>query len=147
VILEKLKAGTDNVREVPFFGASLRLRVLSEAQNLQARAAAQGKDRDEEAYFVEVALRQLYAALSDQDGNPVADNFESFRKLVTRSEREYLIAAYLELEHDCSPSLDTMSAEEFEQVMAAVKKSPDSILNASNIVLLRRLVRYLESRR
>jgi len=151
MILEKLKAGTSNTRMVDFCGVTLKLRLLSEAEIQQCRVESQSyakkKELDEENEAIENALRQLFVALSDQEGNRCAENIDSFRKLLTRVDREYLVEEYLLLEKDSWPSLPGMERPEFEEILEAVKKSPDSVLNSSNTSTLRRLIGYLESRR
>lgn len=151
MLLEKLKAGTKNTRDVNFHGITLKLRLLSEAEILQCRldtgAYAKNKDLDEESQATENARRQLFTVLSDVEGNRVAENIDSFRDLLTRGEREYLIEEYLLLENDCSPSVPGMERAEFDDILEEVKKSPESILSASNTATLRRLVNYLEHQR
>ena len=151
MMLEKLKAGTKNTRDVNFHGITLKLRLLSEAEILQCRldtvAYAKNKDLDEESQATENARRQLFTVLSDTEGNRIAENIDSFRDLLTRGEREYLIEEYLLLENDCLPSVPGMERAEFEDILAMVKKSPESLLNASNTATLRRLTTYLENQR
>ena len=150
MILEKLKAGTNNSKTVPFLGETLKIRLLSEGEMAQARMEAQAytkqKGLDEESELIEKVLRQLFIAVTDTDGNKLAENMDKFRLLVTRGEREYLIDEYLMLERDCLPSVPGMDDAEFEDILDEVKKSPDSILNSSNISTLKRLIRYLENR-
>ena len=148
-LLEKLKAGVNNIRIIPFMGAKLRVRVLSEAEIQQCRADAlefaNTAGLDEEGLYTEIALRQLYVSLSDEAGKPVADTIESFRKSLNRSEREHFTDKYLELEKEGSPGLEDMEQEEFDRILEAEKKSPGSLLSSSNTGLLRRVLRYLES--
>jgi len=148
MMLEKLKAGIKNTRDVNFHGATLKLRLLSESEILQCRldtvAYAKKMDLDEESQATENARRQLFTVLSDSDGNRVADNIDSFRDLLTRGEREYLVEEYLFLENECLPSVPGMEQAEFDDILELVKKSPESILNALNTATLRRLTTYLE---
>lgn len=148
--LERLKAGTANTRTVELHGASVVVRVLTEWEILEARAAAlafaEKIGLDHEGMTVDLCLRQLYAALTDAEGKKLAVTFERFRSLMTRREREYLIGHYLELEKECAPDLEAMTAEEFEAISEEVKKSPDMLLSVSSAGLLRRLAGYLESR-
>ncbi|MBV5339186.1 MAG: hypothetical protein J0665_06450 [Deltaproteobacteria bacterium] len=151
MILEKLKAGTKNTRDINFHGIPLKLRLLSEAEILQCRldtvAYAKKKELDEESQAAENARRQLFTVLSDTEGNRVADNIDSFRDLLTRGEREYLIEEYLFLENECLPSVPGMERAEFDDILELVKKSPESILSVSNTATLRRLINYLENQR
>jgi hypothetical protein len=147
--LEKLKAGVNNFRQIEFCGEMLKMRLLSESELQQCRSEAQAyakvKQLDEESQFTEMALRQLFLAVTDNDGNKIADSLDSFRQLITRVEREFLIDEYLALEQDSLPSLPSMKDLEFEQILEEVKKSPDSVLNSSNTFTLRRLLSYLEN--
>lgn len=149
-LLEKLKAGVKNSTETPFHGGTLKVRVLSEDELQQCRIEANRyavkQELDEESLYNEIAVRQLYMAVSDKDGNKLASDIDSFRKLITRKEREYLIDEYLHLENECSPSLSVMTDEEFNRIVEEAKKDPFFILSRSNTDLLRRLIRYLENR-
>lgn len=151
MFLEKLKAGIKNSKELPFLGEKIRLRLLSEAEiqkcRTDAKRYADENGLDEESKDIEDVLRQLFTALSDEDGKPCAKNMDSFRELLTRVEREFLVEEYLLLEQECLPSVPGMDKAEFEEILAEVKKSPDSVMNASNIGTLRRLIRYLDSQR
>ncbi len=151
-LIEKLKAGIKNSKEVPFYGGTLKIRVLSEDELQQCRIEANRyaikNGLDEESLINEIAIRQLYLAVSanDVDGNKLADDIDSFRKFITRKEREYLIGEYLSLENECSPSLSVMTDEEFNKVLEEAKKDPFFLLSKSNTDLLRRLSVYLENR-
>lgn len=150
MILEKLKAGMKNSKSVDFHGETLKVRLLSEAEILQCRldtmAFAKKRELDDESQAIENALRQIFVAFSDMDGNRCAENIDSFRDLLTRGEREYLVEEYLFLENECMPSVPGMDKAEFEDILEEVKKSPDSVLNASNIYTLKRLISYLGNR-
>lgn len=147
--LEQLKAGVSNTKAVSFNGVDLRLRLLSEAELLQCRADAlafqQKNGLDDEGMVVDLVLRQLYLALDDGEGKRLAASVIEFKQQMTRPEREYFVTAYLELEKECSPSLQAMSMEEFETLREELKKNPDLILSTSNTGALKRLVRYLEN--
>jgi len=148
MILEKLKAGVKNSKPIDFHGTQLKIRLLSEAEmqrcRLDAKAYALHKELDEESEVIEKVLQQLYLALSDMAGNMCADTIDSFRKLITRGEREYLIEEYLQLESECLPSVPGMTAPEFDDILDEVKKNPNSVMNSSNIFTLKRLISYLE---
>jgi hypothetical protein len=149
-LLEKLKAGIKNSKEAPFHGSALKIRVLSEDELQQCRIDANRyavkHELDEESLYNEIAVRQLYMAVSDADGNKLAADIDSFRKLITRKEREYLIDEYLHLENECSPSLSVITEDEFNRIAEEAKKDPFFLLSRSNTDLLRRLLRYLENR-
>lgn len=149
MILEKLKAGIMNTRDVGFHGITLKLRLLSETEIVQCRldtlAYSVKNNLDEESQATENARRQLYIVLSDSEGNRVSDSIDSFRDLLTRGEREYLIEEYLFLENECLPSVPGMAQAEFDDILEQVKKSPESILSVSNTATLRRLINYLEN--
>lgn len=149
-LLEKLKAGIKNNKEVPFHGGVLKIRVLSEDDLQQCRVEANRyaikNELEDESLINEIAIRQLYIAVSDADGNKLADSIDAFRKAITRKEREYLVDEYLSLENECSPSLSAMTEDEFNRIAEEAKKDPFFLLSRSNTGLLRRLIRYLESR-
>jgi len=149
MILEKLKAGIKNSKPVDFHGTTLNIRLLSEAEMQQCRLAAKAysllKELDEESDIIEKVLQQLFLAVSDEDGNKCADSLESFKGLITRGEREYLIEEYLFLESECLPSVPGMTEPEFSDILEEVKKNPSSIMNGSNIYMLKRLISYLEN--
>lgn len=151
MILERLKAGIKNTRDVDFHGTPLKLRLLSEAEILKCRldtvAYSKKNELDEETQAMENARRQLFTVLSDTEGNRVAESIDSFRDLLTRGEREYLIEEYLFLENECLPSVPGMERAEFDDILELVKKSPESILSVSNTATLRRLTTYLENQR
>lgn len=151
MILERLKAGVNNTRDISFLGTTLRLRLLTEAEILKCRldtlTYAEKNDLDEESQAIENARRQLFTVLHDKEGNPVAESIDSFRDLLTRSEREYLVEEYLLLENECTPSIPGMEKPEFDDILEQVKKNPESILNPLNTATLRRLIIYLESQR
>ncbi|EKD36408.1 MAG: hypothetical protein ACD_75C01523G0010 [uncultured bacterium] len=150
MILERLKAGVKNTRDIAFHGTALKLRLLSEAEILNCRldtlTYAEKNNLDEESQAIENARRQLFTVLSDAEGNRVAESIDSFRDLLTRSEREYLVEEYLLLENECTPSVPGMEKAEFNDILDLVKKKPESILSTSNTATLRRLIIYLESR-
>lgn len=148
-LLEKLKAGIKNSKEIIFHDASLRMRILSEAELQQCRIDAQAyaakKGMDEETLYGEIAVRQLYISLTDIDNNKITDSLENFRSGITRVEKEYFIDEYLSLEKEGSPSLSAINQAEFDSILIELKKSPNLVLNRSNINLLRRLIRFLEN--
>jgi hypothetical protein len=151
MILEKLKAGTKNSKETDFHGVTLMIRLLSETEiqqcQIDTQFYAKKKELDEESKAVEGVLRQLFLAVTDLDGNKLAESIHQFRDLMIRVDREYLVEEYLQLEADCMPSVPRMERPEFEDILEQVKKSPDSIMNPSNIATLKRLTRYLENQR
>lgn len=151
MMLETLKSGITNSKQINFYGATLKIRLLSESEitacRLDTIAYAKKHDLDEESQAVENVRRQLFLALSDLDNKPVAENVDKFRELLTRGDREYLVDEYLQFENECLPTTPGMEKIEFEDIMEQVKKSPESIMNSSNIALLRRLIMYLENQR
>lgn len=150
MLLEKLKAGVNNRRTVPFHGAALTMRVLSESELQLCRSDAMEHAArlklDDEGLYNEISLRQLFSCLTDPEGRRLAESMDSFRQHMSRTDREYLIDEYLALEKECSPSLEKMTEDEFAAILEDAKKNPDSLLSGSGIATLRRLVRYLESR-
>jgi hypothetical protein len=125
----------------------LKIRLLSEAEMQQCRIDAQNfvkkNGLDEESELIEKVMRQLFVALSDEEGNKCTETIDSFRKLINRGEREYFTEEYLFLERECMPSVPGMDNAEFQNILDEVKKSPDSVLNAGNIYTLKRLLSYL----
>lgn len=145
-ILERLKAGTYNTVDVQFYGETLKIRLLSEAELAQARieahAYAKQNNLDEESLYREIALRQLFMALADSNGNKLAPNIDKFRSLLTRVETDYLIERYMELEESVQPA-KLLDDVEFEKLVEEIKKSPTTALSGLNIDTLRRLIIFL----
>jgi hypothetical protein len=148
--LEQLKAGVNNRRPVKFHGETLTLRVLNEDELAQCRidslAYVRKVDLDDDGMTVDLVLRQLYVALSDDAGKRLAPTLDKFKAGLTRSEREYLVNEYLAVERECSPDLSKMGEEEFEELVEEVKKNQDLLWNPSSSGLLRRLATFLDSR-
>lgn len=148
-LLERLKAGVNNTRSVLFLGETLTLRVLSEAELQQCRSGAEqvrgSLGLDDETVMLETVLRQLYKAVTDSEGKALSETFDSFKAAISRSEREYLVDQYLELEQECSPCPEMLTVPEYEQLKEEVKKSPDMLLSPSSIALLKKLTAYLAS--
>lgn len=148
-LLEKLKAGIRNNRDVEFYNQNVVMRVLSEAEMQGCRTAAidhaTQKKLDQDSLMIEMVIRQLFLSLSDADGKPIADSLESFKGLLNREEREYFASKYLELEKECSPSFRAMTDEEYKKLEAEVKKDPFFLLSGSNIDSLKKLILYLEN--
>lgn len=156
-LLKKLKAGTDNYKDVKIPGTdfTVRIRLLSSQDILDASNEADKIFKNADVavnlqninvYEGEKDTQHLYRACRDIDGNPLAENIMEFRGLLTVPVKEFLISEYLKLNEERNPSLDNMSDAEFDALIESVKKNPTSISNVSNINTLKKVILFLASR-
>jgi hypothetical protein len=154
--LHKIKAGINNTAECKWPGTdiTIRIRLLTNQDILESSLAADKTFRDcgsdvsvqnIKIYEAEKDIQHLYRATSDLDGNSLAPNIAEFRKLLTVSDKEWLIERYNALDAECNPSADTMSDEDFDFLVESVKKNPAAVSKLSSIYTLKRLARFLAS--
>jgi hypothetical protein len=155
-LLETIKAGTRNYveRALPGTDVNIRIRVLTNQDILEASMAADDVWRisgngvsmqNIKVYEAEKDIQHLYRACTDLDGKPLAPNITQFRRLLTVLDKEWLIEQYNALDAECNPSVDTMTDDDFDALVEAVKKNPDTALKPLNISTLRRLALFLAS--
>ena len=156
-LLNKLKAGTDNVKIIKWPGTEtdVALRILSQRDHQDAAFATERLYKQEkidismvtaEEYESEKATQMLYRALRDPQKleEPVTATITEFRGLLRIEEKRALVAEYLGFEGECSPSPENLSAEEFDKVFTALKKNATETLgNITSTSTLRRLVRTM----
>jgi hypothetical protein len=158
-LLEKLKAGKRNVRELPFPGTeqTVILQVLNSQDLQDAIFAAERRFKGAEmetsgtaydAYQAERATQILFRALRDPEDpkKPLAATADEMRKLLQNEETELLLKEYLDFERECSPNILKMTDEDFEALWEDIKKNP--LLSSSSLssAALRGLITFLASR-
>jgi len=155
-LLEQLKAGVSNYVERVFPGTDIkiRIRVLNNWDMLDSSMAAdkiwKGAEievslQNIKAYEAEKETQYLYRACSDLENKPLAPNVSEFRRLLTVSDRAWLIDQYNELDAESNPAPDTMPDDEFDALVESVKKNPNTLSKLGNISTLRRLALFLAS--
>jgi hypothetical protein len=154
-LLEKIKLGVNNCKIINFPGTTekVKIRVLTDAEELSAEIATEHvfinakigvAMHNIDMYEQEKTIQKLFLALTDLEGNPIASSIEAFKKRITRTDSDMLVDEYSALMAECSPSPDKMSTEEFDRLVDAVKKKPESTIgNISSISTLKRLSIYL----
>ena len=155
-IVQRLKAGTANRKlwHWPGTDVDVELRVLSDQDQLEAGLAADRLYRDANVdvampnindYEGEKTTQLLFRAVLDPATHKqLFADITEFRKVLTRPVRDALGRALDELQQECSPPVDCMSQDEFDRLVARVKKTPEQTLSKlSNISTLRRLCTYL----
>lgn len=99
-----------------------------------------------EAYTEELSIQVLSHALIDEHGSAFANNADEIRACLTQAEKAYLVAAYNDWQAECSPSLDTLSEDQAQEVLDAVKKFGEKALSDLSTSSLKRLITTLVSR-
>jgi hypothetical protein len=157
-LIEKLKAGTRNVKTIKFPGTEddITLQILSNADYQDAVFAAERRFKGEEmpvasstldAYTDERTTQILFRALRDPDNNkkPFTASADELRKLLTKEQKEYLVSEYDAFEDECSPRFETLTDEKFNELWDEVKKKPTA-LNILSSGMQKRLLQFLASR-
>jgi len=157
-LLERIKAGTliSTAVEIPdrFGGGKINIRLLTNQDVLEATLAADRIFSDAgipvsfqniKVYEAEKDVQHLYRACTDGEGKPLAANVTEFRKLLTVVDKGILIDYYNKLDEENNPSIDTISDAEFDTLVEAVKKNPNTVSNVSSMNMLRRLAHSLAS--
>jgi len=154
-LVDRIRAGTKNRSEIcwPGTDASVWIRVLSKSEIQDATFAADQRFRVAgvpveahtiETYKDEETLQILYRSLSDEAGKPVTNSVDAFRILVTTDVQTELAKAYRAHEDEVSPSLEKMSAEDFDVFVKGLRKNAEATIGCvSNIVTARKLLRSL----
>lgn len=157
-LLAKLKKNNANYRERYFPGTEqkIRIRVLTGAETQSCAVSAKkhmadyhGVDYGEflaDVFSEECDWQTLFLAITDPDGNPIADNILEFRAKLSDAERLALGVEYNEVCNECAPQVDAQTEEQFDALVAEVKKKPEAVVrNIYGISLLRRLIVTLAS--
>lgn len=155
MILERIKAGTKNRTTIRWPGSEseVTLRVLSKDELHQATFQAHHHFKRQdipvathtiETFKDEETIQILYRALrgtGEEADKPLSSSIDSFRALVSMDEISELADAYEAFQNECSPSMEKMSGDEFERLLAELKKKPEMIVSSvSSIGTLRRLL-------
>jgi hypothetical protein len=158
-LIEKLKAGTRNIKTLKFPGAEddIVLKVLSNADIQEAVFAAERRFKDEEiivsdstrdAYGDERTTQILFRALRDPRDikKPLFSSADELRKLLTKEEKEALACEYDAFQQECAPQLDKMTDKEFDELWEALKKNPETVSSFLSSGVQKRLLLYLAAR-
>jgi hypothetical protein len=157
-LIEKLKAGKRNVKTIKFPGTEddIFLQILSNADIQDAVFAAERRFKSEEiaitsstldAYEDERTTQIIFRALRDplDPKKPFASTADELRKLLSKEEKDHLVSEYNAFQDECSPRIEEMTAEKFDEIWAALKKNPQTALNFLSSGTQRRLLLYLAS--
>ncbi len=158
-LLERLKAGKRNRREIAFpgiEGARVMLQVLSNQETQEAIIASEyymtrikiAVTPSSIDFYTDVRSSEiLWRALRDPEDptRPVAISADELRRQITMAEKEALIAAYQDLEKESSPNFTAMKAEDFQTLWDDLKKNATILSSSLSIGTLRGLVIYLAS--
>jgi hypothetical protein len=156
-LLSKLKLGTANHKLIDWPGTQTKvvLKILSMAETQEAMFATERHFKQSKIevnlvtakeYDTELTTQTLYRAIRDPQKleEPIALTITDFRLCLNRDESDLLFKEYLAFEADCSPSMDNLSGEEFDRIVADVKKKPEETLGSvTNLAVLRRLVLFM----
>jgi hypothetical protein len=156
--LQMLRQGVANVKIVKWPGTELdvALRVLSDQDHLEANIAADTvyktagisvSMQNVQDYEAEKNVQLLFRAIVDPETRkPFCKSISEFRKLLSMGIRDALMEQVSEFQRECSPDPVNMPAEEFDNLLSAVKKNAERTLsNVSNIILLKKLISILVS--
>jgi len=131
------------------------LRVLSNADIQDAVFATENHFKTKkmeistttiEAYEDENTTQVMFRALRNPDNpdQPFATSVDELRSLLTRDEKDILVEQYNEFEKEVSPSTETLTNAEMDDLFATLKKKPETG-SALNSATLRKLIIYLAS--
>lgn len=156
-LLERLKAGKNNTKKIIFPGTdqSVYLKILSCSERQKAAIDAENHFKAKEieismvnadVFESEKDIRLIFLSVKDADGKPICDNIDIFRNKINDTERAALIREYNLFEEECSPYLNEISKEKFDELLFNIKKKPaQTIGSVSNIVIARKLIICLVS--
>jgi hypothetical protein len=154
-LLSRLKLGSDNIKLVDFPNINnqkIALRILSQKEIQEASFATERHFKSEKIelnmvtasdYDTEKSVQMLFRALRDPEKlqESISATITEFRSLLTRQEISALADEYLAFESECSPSLDTLSGDEFDKLVSDLKKKPEQTIgNITSLQMLRRLL-------
>lgn len=151
-LLTRLKAGRSAIRRVNLADdVIVGLRLLTDQDYLEAGVAAEEAMKarkievsvsSAELFEHEQTSQFLARAVVDPDtGERLFQTAEALRKALTRSQKSALVAAYLEHEKTYAPSEGNLGEAEFQKLLEAVKKTPETAtLNDLSFDTLRRLI-------
>lgn len=154
-LLERLKAGKSAIKPVMLGDVELGLQLLSDNDYLEAGLAVldffKGKGlhdvnlANSELFEAEKANQLLLRVLVTPGGEPVADSPLQLRKALSREDKDFLMAEYLDFEKQHSPMAGrNMDDAEFETLLDTLKKTPETAnLSALNTDTLKRLITAL----
>jgi hypothetical protein len=156
-LLQRIKMGAEATKLMPWPGTDrqILMRILSQADLQEAEFATERLFTSEkisvnlvtsDEYEAERATQTLYRVLRDPEKrtDPICPTITEFRRLLTRREKQVLIDEYLTFEKDVSPRPENLSDDEFDRILAELKKTPDMITSASySTATLKKLITCL----
>jgi hypothetical protein len=156
-LLDKLKASREFVKTVAIGDVVLGMRILTERDYQDAGWAANAlldefktelKPSNADLFESEKATQLLQRFIVDPETKkPLFSSAEEVLASLTRSDRNFIGAAYFDFEREYSPSERTMSPKEFDALVEEVKKKPDTPrLNDLSGAMLKKLVSSLAAR-
>jgi hypothetical protein len=164
-ILDKLKAGTHNVKTTNWPGAKEQLgfRVLTEQEIQDAHFATEGLFKKQgiefsastvDAYQSEQNTQVLARAIVDVSGPPspgprpsLFASADELRGLIGHPDiKAALIDEYNSWQTECSPLLGDMTQDKYDALFESVKKNGPSTLNGLSSKTLSGLITYLADR-
>lgn len=155
-LLEKLKAGKNNVKVITWPGTDEKvgLIVLTEAEKQRAAFETEKKFKSSgveynygtaETYQSEQNTQMLVLSLVDPDKRtPLFKSADDLRPLLVTGVKSILIEQVNDWQQECSPSIEEMTEQKYQELFETVKKNP-SILNGTNLNTLRQLITFLAS--
>ena len=157
-LLDKIKAGSLHKKEVTWPGTEqkVHLRVLNENDHLQASLAADKifdgttiAIQNLNQYNAELETQYLFRAIENPEtGKRLFSNITEFRDIITPEVKNKLAEELDSFHEDCSPDPYKMSDEDFDKLVADVKKNvEETVGNVSSISTLRRLIIYLAKKK
>lgn len=155
-ILQKLRAGKNNRRavRVPETDEFVDLCVLSDAEEQEAEFAAESlytaagitiAFHNITEFQLEVTTQKLYRALRViGTDTPIEPDIVTFKKNLTRGQRDFFIDELNAHIEQCNPAMCNMPIAEFDALLEQLKKKPqETILSVLSISTLRKLALYL----
>jgi len=156
-LIDKIKAGSQAKKTIDWpgiEGAKVDIRVCSESDHLQSSMATDELFKDVkvalenvDTYNAEKETQLLFRAIQDPEtGKQLYKNITEFRSILTPEVKDALADQLFALHEEFSPDLTTISNEDFDKLVADVKKNTaEAIQTQSNIYTLRKLVLFLAS--
>ncbi len=153
-LLERLRAGSSVRGEARVGDIAFELRLLTEADYLEAGTATlehfkaagvefgmASADLFEDEKSRQLLMRALY---DPETSKAVFESPSLIRKVLTRDQKFALVEQYVEFEKCYSPSERNMDDAAFQALLDEVKKTPETArLNDSSSATLRRLITAL----
>ena len=153
-LLEKIKAGTQNKKEItwPGIDQKIYIRILNENDHLQSSLATDKifvgnvlSTMNVDQYSSELETQLLFRAIEDPEtGKQLFTNITEFRDMLSPEIKNKLAEELDAFHEECSPNPYKLSDEEFDKLIFEVKKNAETTVgNVISIDTLRKLIIYL----